>query len=128
MPALAHGAFHIALHRQIDPVHRDTPVAQRSDCKAHHDLWAADQRDRMFRVKRNARYQCRHDPDIAAPVCRSMIDCDLDIDIKTPPPSLEFMPIEDVSRATRAVEQDYPAVALAICERAIDRGPQRSET
>ena len=84
-------------------------VAQARRCKAHHDLRAADQRDRMRRIERYARDQCAGTTaDIAAPGCRGVIDGDLDIHVETSPPALELTPVEEVSRAARAVRAGRP--------------------
>jgi hypothetical protein len=91
MPALPDGAFHISLHRQMDPVWRDPPIAQCGDCESHHDLRPTEQSDGPIRVEGGMRNQCGHDPYIAPPVCCSMVDRDLDVDIETASPSLVTM-------------------------------------
>src|SRR5271168_2764446 len=128
MPAQPNRAFHIALHRQIDPVRRKPAIAQRIDRESHHNLGSAHHGHRVLRIDRSARDQRRHDPDIAAPIPRGMVDGDDDVDIETPPPRFELAPVEDIGRATRAIEQDDPAVMLAAGEYEVERRAEWRQT
>src|ERR1035441_5040685 len=44
------GAFHVALHRKIDPVGQNARLAQRVHRESHHHFRSADQRDGIVRV------------------------------------------------------------------------------
>src|ERR1700739_1772780 len=68
MPAQPDRALHIALHRNKDPVHRHTALAQRIDGKPHHNLRPAHHCHCMVWIDRHTRDQRGYDADIAAPI------------------------------------------------------------
>src|SRR6516162_4779961 len=125
MPAQPDRAFHIALHRDKDPLRRQPALAQRIDRKAHHDLRPAYHCDGMVGIDRRARNQRRHDADIAAPIGDGMVDRYGDLHIEAPPPCFEFSPVEDVGGAPRAIKHDDPTVMLATGERMVNHRAQR---
>ena len=97
--AEADGAFHVALHREVDRARPARPPScKRGDREAHHDLRAADQGDGVRRIEGGARDQRRHHADVAAPVGAGVVDGDLDVDVEPPPPALELAAEEDVVR------------------------------
>src|ERR1035438_6438337 len=53
MPAESHGAFHVAFHREIDPVIREFPALQAANSEPHHDLRTAHHGYGSFRPQRN---------------------------------------------------------------------------
>src|SRR6516225_6029084 len=127
MPAQPDRAFHIALHRDKDPVHRQPAPAQRIDRKPHHDLRPAYHCDGMVGIHRRALDQCRHDANIAAPVGSGMVYGYSDVHIEAPPPSFELSPVEDVCRTRRAIEHDDPAVTLPMGNHVVNHWAQRRE-
>src|SRR6516225_4429437 len=86
MPAQPDRAFHVALHRDKDPVHCQPALAQRIDGKPHHDLRPAHHCHCMIRIDWRTRDQRRHDADITAPIGCGVIDRDSDIHIEALPP------------------------------------------
>jgi len=126
MPALPDRAFHVALHRDGDPIHGQPPLAQRVDGKPHHDLRPAHHGNCTVRIDRCTRDHGRYDADIAAPIRCGVIDRDRNVD--TPAPCFELPPVEDFTRTPRTIEQSDFAVLLAMGEHVIDYWAERCET
>src|SRR5271167_4436480 len=120
MPTQADRAFHIALHRDKNPVHCQPTLTQRIDGKPHHDLRPAHHRQCMIGIDWHMRAQSRYDADISSPIRCGVIDRDSDVDIDAPPPRFEFSPVEDVGRPPPAIEHGDPAVTLTVSEHAVN--------
>src|SRR5271169_3985184 len=128
MPAQADRAFHVALHRDKNPVHGQPALPQRIHREPHHDLRPAHHCHCMIRIDWRTRDQRRYDTHIAAPIRLGVVDRDRNVDIETSLPRLEFSPVEDVGGTPRAVDHDDPPVTLPMGEYVIDYRAERGET
>src|SRR5579872_1344005 len=82
MPAQSHGAFHVALQREMDGILGQTDVVQRAGGKPHHDFGPTNQRQGIWGVDTEAGYQLGHHPNMATPVDPGVIDRHLDFHIE----------------------------------------------
>src|SRR5271167_967420 len=86
MSAEAQGAFHIALHRDVNMLSRYPALLQLSSSEAHHDLGTTDQCHGVGWVKRCSGDKLRDNPDTAVPGTCSAIhrDVHLQAEVRSP--------------------------------------------
>src|SRR5262245_46524224 len=71
-------AFHVALHRHVDPSRVDAAIEQRLGREAHHRFRAADERDGAGGIEAGSRDQAGHHSDLPGPAGAGDVDGDVD--------------------------------------------------
>src|SRR5437016_11856586 len=108
--AVAHAAFHVGFHGQVDPVAGQSAGFELPDHEAHHDFRAAGHRDGLFGFQLDVLEQFGDDSDVAAPACAAAVYRGEYAGIRECVPGFQFLGEEHFLGTASAVEDNEAPV------------------